>query len=87
MATVYIPAPLRELTGGVDRVELQVASVRQIVAALEARWPELEGRLRQGDELAGGLAVSIDGAISSRGLLAKVNPDSEVHFIPAIGGG
>ncbi len=87
MATVYIPAALRELTGGVDRVELEAASVRQIVAALEARWPELEGRLRQGDELAGGLAVSIDGAISSRGLLARVGPDSEVHFIPAIGGG
>lgn len=87
MATVYIPAALRELTGGVDRLELEAASVRQIVVALEARWPALQGRLRQGDELAGGLAVCVDGAISSRGLLAKVGPTSEVHFIPAIGGG
>jgi molybdopterin synthase sulfur carrier subunit len=87
MAIVYIPAALRELTGGIDRLEVDAASVRQIVAVLEARWPALEGRLRQGDELAGGLAVSIDGAISARGLLAKVRPDSEVHFIPAIGGG
>jgi molybdopterin synthase sulfur carrier subunit len=87
MATVYIPAALRELTDGVECLKVEASTVRQVIAALEARWPALQGRLRQQDELAAGLAVSVDGAISSRGLLARVGPESEVHFIPAIGGG
>ena len=32
-------------------------------------------------------AVVIDGETGPLGLLERVNEDSEVHFIPAIGGG
>ena len=44
-------------------------------------------RLCDGDGLAPGLAVSVNGAASALGLLQKVKPDDEVHFLPAIGGG
>jgi molybdopterin synthase sulfur carrier subunit len=57
------------------------------VSALEARVAGIRERICEGDSIAAGLAVSIDGAIASRGLRSPVGPDSEIHFLPAIGGG
>jgi hypothetical protein len=34
-----------------------------------------------------GFALSVDGALVSKGLLSPVGPHSEVHFLPAFGGG
>ncbi len=87
MATVFIPAQLRTLTGGVDRVEAAGESVRQVIASLEQAHPGLGARLRKDDALTPGLTVSIDGAFTNRGLAAKVGPASEIHFLPALGGG
>lgn len=87
MVTVFVPPLLRELTGGKDRVELDGSSVRQIVAALDERFPGVRSRLCAGDELRPGLAVAVNGAVSSVGLLQKVPAGAEVHFLPAIGGG
>jgi molybdopterin synthase sulfur carrier subunit len=87
MATVFIPAQLRSLTGGADRVLAAGESVREVVASLDAAHPGIAARLQQGDSLAPGLAVSVDGAFTNRGLAAKVGPASEIHFLPAIGGG
>lgn len=87
MATVYIPAQLREMTGGVDHIDVEAANVRDIVTALESQFPGIQQRLCKGEELSSSLQVSIDGVMTSRGLRAKVKPHSEVHFIPAIGGG
>jgi molybdopterin synthase sulfur carrier subunit len=87
VATVYIPAQWRDLTGGVERVEIDGTTLRQIATALEAQFPGIAARLGDDGGVAAGLAVSIDGAIAARGLLAPVGPDSEIHFLPAIGGG
>ena len=87
MARVFIPAQWRDLSGGVAEVELPGESLRQLVAELDCRFPGLAARLCDGDAIAAGLAVSIDGSITSRGMLARVGPRSEVHFLPAIGGG
>lgn len=87
MPTVFIPSQLRSLTGGQDRLDVPGGTVREVIAALDERHPGMAARLRRGDGLADGLAVSVDGAFSNKGLLAKVGPQSEVHFLPAIGGG
>lgn len=87
MVTVFIPPLLRDAAGGVDRVEVSAATVRQVVAALEARFPGIRDRLCAGDDLRPGLAVAVNGTVSSVGLLQKVPDGSEVHFLPAIGGG
>ena len=87
MATVFIPAQWRDLSGGVAVVEIDGQSLAQVVAALEARFPGVEARLCDQGQIVGSLAVSIDGAVTSRGLRAVVRPDSEIHFLPAIGGG
>ena len=39
------------------------------------------------DDLQTGVAVIVDGEASQIGLLERVQEDSEVHFLPAIGGG
>lgn len=87
MATVYIPSQWRDLTGAVDRLELPGRNLREIAAGLESQFPGIAGRLVEGDSIAAGLAASIDGAIASRGLHSPVDATSEIHFLPAIGGG
>jgi molybdopterin converting factor small subunit len=87
MPRAFIPAQLRGLTGGQAEIEVSGQSVRDVVAALDARFPGLQGRLTSGSELAPNLQVSIDGTFSRRGLDAEVGPASEVHFLPVFGGG
>jgi molybdopterin synthase sulfur carrier subunit len=87
MAKIFIPTHWRDLTGGAAEVEVAGDSLRQIVAALDARFPGLEACICHDGRIDGSLAVSIDGAITARGLQAPVRPDSEIHFLPAIGGG
>jgi len=85
--TVFIPPQMRDLTRGRDRIDVAGETLRQVIAALEAQCPGIAGRLLAEGRIAPGLAVSIDGAVTSRGLLARVEPTSEIHIIPAIGGG
>lgn len=85
--TVFIPTQLRTLTDGLDHIALEAANVGDVVNALEEQFPGIKTRLCTGDELSTSLQVSVDGVMSTRGLAAKVRPDSEVHFLPAIGGG
>ncbi len=81
MATVVIPPALRSLTGGTEQLDLDVADVRELFRALDDRYPGIAARLR--DEV----AVAIDGEIVNDPLLEPIEPDSEVHFLPKIGGG
>jgi sulfur-carrier protein len=87
MPTVFVPPLMRTLTHGVERVELPGTTVRQVLEALEAMYPGVKDRLCLGDELLPGMAVAVDGHMSSLGLRQKIQPHSEVHFLPAIGGG
>jgi molybdopterin synthase sulfur carrier subunit len=87
MARVFIPAQWRDLTGGATVVDVEAATLRQVIAALESRFAGIEQRACDRGEIASSLAVSVDGAITSRGMLTPVAATSEVHFLPAIGGG
>jgi molybdopterin synthase sulfur carrier subunit len=87
MARVFIPAQWRDLTEGASEVRLEGSTLGQVIGALERRFPGISGRVCDEGAIAGGLAVSIDGAMTARGLLAPVAADSEIHFLPAIGGG
>jgi molybdopterin synthase sulfur carrier subunit len=87
LARIFIPPLMRGLTNGVDAVDVEAGTVRQAIAQLEDRYPGTRRLLCEGDDLKPGLTVAVDGNISGLGLLAKLKPDSEVHFLPAIGGG
>lgn len=87
MPIVHIPPPLRGLTGGMAEIALEGSTVGELITALDLRHPGVKARLTRGDALAPGLQVSIDAVMTRRGLDAKVPPESEVHFLPLIGGG
>ena len=87
MAKVWIPSLLRDLTGGEARVTVPGETVRQVIANLEARYPGIEARLCEEDRLRPNISVVVDGRVSNQRLRHKLDQGSEVHFLPAIGGG
>ena len=80
---------MQVLTGGNQVVQVQGSTVRQLINNLELQYPGTKERLYDDveDELLPGVAVIVDGDASQLGLLERVKEDSEVHFLPAIGGG
>ena len=87
MATIFIPTMLQSLTAGAKQVDCDARSVRQVIDRLEELYPGIKDRLVEDGGLRPNLAVAIDGDVAVMGLLEKVGENSEVHFIPAIGGG
>jgi molybdopterin synthase sulfur carrier subunit len=87
MPIVFIPPGLRDMTGGQAQIEVSGSSVAAVIDALDVQFPGIKARLCRGDSLAPGLQVSIGDTMTTRGLRAGLEPDSEVHFLPAIGGG
>jgi molybdopterin synthase sulfur carrier subunit len=78
---------MRDLTHGLAQVVTDGDTVAAVVDALERRFPGIRERLCQGDLLAPGLQVAVDDTVTTRGLRSKLQSTSEVHFLPAFGGG
>ena len=87
MVTVYVPTMLQGLTAGVKQVQVEASNIRQVVDRLEDLYPGIKDRLVEGGAIRSNLAVAVDGEVARMGLLEKVQESSEVHFVPAIGGG
>ena len=92
MATVYVPALLRPVTDGAERLELPLApgeriTVRALLERLDARHPGLLDALLYEDDLLPGIAVFIDDDQALLRLQARVEADSEVRFLPPVVGG
>lgn len=89
MAHVHIPALLRDATQGREWVEMDGRTVREVVESLVSHYPALRDRLvRVSDgRLTPGVAVAIDGEISSMGLAETVDSGTEIQFLSAIQGG
>jgi len=81
LAKVIVPEGLRRFTAGASHVEIEASNVRQLIHELDRRYPGVGAQLRAG------MAVAIDGEIFQEPLLEPLQPDSEIHFLPAIGGG
>tara|TARA_B100000749_G_C18114650_1_gene337303 strand:- start:89 stop:352 length:264 start_codon:yes stop_codon:yes gene_type:complete len=87
MATVFIPSLMQKLTDGETRVTVAGQSVREIINNLDEMYPGTKERLVDKFKIKTGITVAVDGEISPIGILAKVGNDSEIHFLPAVGGG
>jgi molybdopterin synthase sulfur carrier subunit len=85
--TVWVPAPLRSLTGGRESIQVSGGTVRQVVDALDRLYPGIKARLCDGGGLRPGVAVAVNTQVATLGLIQPVPPGSEVHFLPAISGG
>ena len=88
MATVFIPSLLEALTGGVRTVDIPGRNLRQVINALDERYPGMKERLLDEDgALIPEIMAAIDGETNHLGLLQPVNAATEIQFVPAIGGG
>jgi len=87
MATVVIPALLRKFSDGLEHVDVAGKSIRELVRNLGQRFPGIDAQLLEDGDIRPSIAVSIDGEIATGGVLDAVGENSEVHFIPALGGG
>ena len=81
MTTVVIPSGLREHCDGLERVEVEAESVRNVLKAMEVRFPGFRAQLGEN------AAVAIDGEVFQDPLYEAVGPNSVVHFLPALSGG
>jgi molybdopterin synthase sulfur carrier subunit len=87
MPTVFIPSLMRKLTDGKEQVEVSGGTVRRVIASLDEQYPGIKDRLVEDGRMKRNISVAVDGEVCRLGLLEKVQEDSEVHFIPAVGGG
>ena len=87
MARVFIPTMLQPMAGGVKQVDVEAKNVRQVIDMLEQLYPGIKDRLVEENKIRPNLAVAIDGEVARMGMLERVAENSEVHFVPAIGGG
>lgn len=78
---IHLPAELRPLAGGLESLELPGARIRDLLAALYARYPALETPIKTG------MAVAIDGTIVNQPLNEPLTEQSTIHLIPRISGG
>ena len=71
----------RAFTGDVTEFDVEGQTVRQVIAALDCRYPGF------GEHIEKKMAIAIDGEIHQDALFTSLAPDSEVYLIPRIGGG
>ncbi len=88
--TVRIPTPLRKVTNGADKVDVEGATLNDIIGSLDAQFPGIKGRIcdDQG-ELRNFVNVYIDGEDVRflDGLGSVIGGNSEVSIVPAVAGG
>jgi sulfur-carrier protein len=87
MPTVFIPSLLRKYTGGQESIVVPGRTVGEVVKNLERQFPGFRDQIVENDDLKSSVAVSVDGDLAVGGLLEQVRDSSEIHFVPAIGGG
>lgn len=85
--TVWIPPLYRDLTNGQEQVEMSASSIGQLIRALDDRFPGIEERLCEGNQIRSHIAVSIDGEVMPQGLRQKLRQSSEIRFAPTMADG
>jgi sulfur-carrier protein len=89
MITVRIPTPLRTLTGGNEQVEVNGATLREVIDTLEKQHPGIRDRLLddKGVRRFVNIYVGDEDVRFLDGLETKLAAGTEVSIVPAIAGG
>ncbi|MBM3959248.1 MAG: MoaD/ThiS family protein [SAR202 cluster bacterium] len=87
MARVFVPYNMRKLAGGKTEVNVPGKTLRELIENLEARFPGMKELIVEDDRLKPGLAAIVGEQPTRQGLMTKLEPETEVHFLPAISGG
>jgi molybdopterin synthase sulfur carrier subunit len=90
MATVFIPTPLRRLTGGQAKVNDDATTVAELIQSLETQYPGIQERLLDDD---GNLKRFInifrndDEIRTLSGLETALRDGDRISIVPAMAGG
>ena len=87
---VRIPAPLRRVTNGVDKVSVEADSVGGVIEALNAEFPGIKDRLCDDTgALRNFVNVYVNGedVRFESGLETATKSGDEVSIVPAVAGG
>ena len=87
MPVVWIPALLRDMTGGEAAVTVPGETVGQVIDHLDECYPGIKGRLCQSGRLRPNIALVVDGEVHRSGLQHHLADMSEICFLPALSGG
>lgn len=88
--TVRLPGSLRESVGGAGKVQARGATLGEVIADVEARYPGFAGRVLDDR---GGLRTYVSVFIGEKdaralgGVSAPVPEGAEVMLVPAMAGG
>ena len=88
--TVRIPGPLRKITNGADKVQLDGANLGALIGALEDEYPGMKERLldENGDlRYFVNLYLNNEDVRFLKGLDTSLNEGDEVSIVPAVAGG
>jgi molybdopterin synthase sulfur carrier subunit len=87
---IRIPAPLRRVTKGQDKVELEGKTLSDILAQMEVRFPGIKERLMdESGELRHFVNIYVNGEDVQflQGLKTAIKTGDEVSIVPAVAGG
>ncbi len=88
--TVRIPTPLRRMTNGQDKVELEAATLSRMIDALETAYPGVKERLiDENGELRYFVNIYLNGEDVRflQGLETSAATGDEISIVPAVAGG
>lgn len=87
MAEVILPSSLVQLfPGAVKQIQLEAKTVREVIDALDEKWPGMRNRLcTSGKELREHIRIFVDSEQAT--LDSPIGVSSEVMIIPALSGG
>ena len=90
MTTVYIPTPLRRLTAGQSKVQVEAEDISGLIQQLEANYPGFSERILDGQ---GNVKRFIqifrndDEIRTLQGIETSVSEGDRVSIVPAMAGG
>ena len=87
MPKFFIPVHMKQEFSGVSTVTADAATVGELFDEVERTCPGMKARIWDQHQLRTSLALVVDGNVSTLGRRQTLKPDSEVHIVPAIGGG
>lgn len=90
MATIYIPTPLRRLTGGESKIEATGGTVGDLIQQVEQSHPGVADRVLDGDGNVKrfiNIFVNDDEIRTKAGLETAVSEGDKVSIVPAMAGG
>lgn len=90
MATIYVPTPLRRLTAGQSKVDVEGETIGALIQGVEQQYPGISERLL--DENGNvkrfiNVFLNDDEIGSLQGLETPVRADDRVSIVPAMAGG